>query len=130
MHSEIQAARASGMSHLWHTDFKTQELAEVLQDISRLRPADAGWTPGDTPGPRPGNPEPARICFVTCDRKGLRFVVKAQYHFAQQRWFFDDPPSGAIKIVAWMDAPPPFLGDRSVETKPANAAESSALCAG
>ena len=113
VHSEIQAARASGMPHLWHTDFRTQELAGVLQEISGLQPTVTDWTPGDAPPPRAGNPEPARICFVTCDRKGLRFVVKAQYHFGQQRWFFDDPPSGPIKIVAWMDAPPPFLGDRA-----------------
>lgn len=106
MWEEVRAARASGRPDLWHTDFKTVSLVKVLNEIEQA--CSLEWTEGDTPPPRPGNNEIARSCFVTCERKGLRFVAKAQYNFAQKGWFFDDPPSGTIKVVAWMDAPAPF----------------------
>jgi hypothetical protein len=105
---DLNSAHISGRPDLWRTEFKTVELEELIQEIKILPPPDLTWKPGDTPSPRPGHFEPARLCFVTCERKGLRFVTKAQYNFAQKRWFFDEPPSSPVKILAWMDAPEPY----------------------
>lgn len=127
--SDLLAAKASGLPHLWNTEFKTSELEQVLHEISILRPTPLAWMPGDTPFPRPNVQEPARVCLVTCERKGIRYVTKAQYNFTHARWFFDDPPSGPVKIVAWMDAPPPYLSDVLPAAKPTEAEVDAAAAA-
>lgn len=117
---DLSSARASGRPDLWRTEFKTVDLEEVLHELQALPPPDLTWKPGDTPTPRAGHFESARLCFVTCERKGLRFVTKAQYNFAQKRWFFDEPPSSPVKILAWMDAPEPYRPASLAASTPAS----------
>lgn len=125
MAAELEAAHASGMPHLWRTEFKTTDLRDLLQEVMNRPPAESPWTANDAPPPRANIVEPARVCLVTCERKGLRYVTKAQYNFSLSRWFFDDPPSGPVKVVAWMDAPPPYLSDVTAARNREVRAESS-----
>lgn len=109
--SDLVAARASGLPHLWRTEFKTTDLEPLLHELASRHGMPPVWLPGDKPSPRPGIREPGRVCLVTCERRNVRYVTKAEYIFARKEWVFDDPPDGPAKIVAWMDAPTPFLAD-------------------